>query len=142
MHFRPRAAAINTKEQSWKRQKRIAGRPISRCRTELTARASLEGRKKFHNKRPLFVAFDASGGGRCLSPLTPRAATAAAAAATGYLSFSEDRDSCSRSSQSVNAEGEAMSWVSEGCLDYTNCHQYVASDWTQTLVTKASTRSC
>ena len=59
LHFRPRAAAINTKEQSWKRQKRIAGRPISRCWTELTARASLEGRKKFHNKRPLFVAFDA-----------------------------------------------------------------------------------
>ena len=59
--------------------------------------------------------------GRCLSPLTPRAATAATAAtATGYLSFSEDRDSCSRSSQSVNAEGEAMSWVSEDCLDYTN----------------------
>ena len=45
---------------------------------------------------------------------------AEATAATGYLSFSEDRDIYSRSSQSANAEREAMSSVSKGCIDYTD----------------------
>ena len=43
---------------------------------------SLEGRKKFHNKRPFFVAFDASGEG---------------GAATAYVSLFGDMDCCSRS---------------------------------------------
>ena len=83
MHFGPRAAAVAggnyRKRAKFETAKRIAGRPIS-----LTLAALILILPKRLARGRAAKSFITSG--RSLSPLTPRAAAAAA----GYLSYSED----------------------------------------------------